>query len=84
MVSETNKLLRILIELMTSVSSKMDVQALNSQRVLTSLLPEEEIIVTPADLPALPLKDEESFNQFEDFLSNELAFTRMVSLHTFS
>lgn len=62
----------------------MDVQALNSQRVLTSLLPKEEIIVTPADLPALPLKDEESFNEFEDILSNELAFTRMVSFHTFS
>lgn len=62
----------------------MDVQGLNSQRVLTApLLPEEEIITTPTDLPPLPLASEEAFNGFEDFLSNHLPLTCMVSLHTF-
>lgn len=76
--SEIHKLLTVLIELVENLSSKVDVQTLNMQRVITNLMPEEEVIVTPANLPPLPLKDEKAFDAFEEFLTDEVSFTRMV------
>lgn len=70
--------LKVLVELLQDISSKQDIILINQQRLISSLMPEEEAVVRPKGLPPLPLQNEDAFKAFETFLEEELHFTTAV------
>lgn len=47
-------------------------------RVHRKLTPEDSVSIKPKDLPILPLKDEEAFYAFDNFLKNDDNFLSTV------
>ena len=67
---------------MEDLHLKADILALNQDKVMAYIAPEEVAIVKPPDLPPLPLKSEEDFEQFEHYLKKSSNFSRTVGIFT--
>ncbi|KAK3929696.1 Nucleolar MIF4G domain-containing protein 1-like protein [Frankliniella fusca] len=71
--------MRVMLKMLQEISSKVDVLTMNQQRILANIAPEEEMLIRPHDLPPLPLRTNDDFMKFEDFLREETAFSRVCS-----
>lgn len=49
-------------------------------RIYRKVAPEEEKIIKPTGLPALPLANEDAFLEFQKFLSSDINFYPVVSI----
>jgi len=67
-------MLKVVIEQFEEVNGKLDHVNMSIARVYRKLAPEDESPIKPKGLPALPLKDEEAFYAFEEFLKNDENF----------
>lgn len=67
-------------DLLRNISSKLDVLLFNQRRILNEIFPGEVTIERPENLPPLPLRDERSFEAFNEFLENKIAFSQFVSV----
>lgn len=66
-------------DLLRDVSSKLDIVLTQQRRILNEIFPGEAVLERPENLPPLPLRDEESFAAFNEFLKNKIAFSQFVS-----
>ncbi|XP_036148953.1 uncharacterized protein LOC118647689 [Monomorium pharaonis] len=66
-------------DLLRNVSSKLDIVLMNQRRILNEIFPGEAILDRPKNCPPLPLPDEKSFEEFNEFLENKVAFSQFVS-----
>ncbi|XP_067211927.1 uncharacterized protein [Linepithema humile] len=71
-------LLQVLIEQIEEVSGKLDHVNMSLTRVYAKLLPEDPAPIKPKDLPNLPLKNEEAFYAFDNFLKNDDNFLATI------
>jgi len=67
-----------LIELIEEISGKLDHINMSFIRLYKKLSPEDPTPIKPKGLPQLPLKDEEAFHAFEQFLKNDDNFLTTV------
>ncbi|XP_011877677.1 PREDICTED: uncharacterized protein LOC105567420 [Vollenhovia emeryi] len=66
-------------DLLRDVSSKLDIVLINQRRILNEIFPGETVIERPENCPPLPLRDEKSFQAFNEFLNDKIAFSQFVS-----
>lgn len=52
---------------------------MNQRRILNEIFPDEAIVERPENCPPLPLRDEKSFEAFNEFLKSKIAFSQFVS-----
>lgn len=70
--------IKVIIEILTELSSKMDESNMTLDRIVRKLLPEEDILTWPKDMPPLPLKTLNALDRMEDFLESSANFSCMV------
>lgn len=70
-------------DLLRDVSSKLDIMLMNQRRILNEIFPDEAVVERPENCPPLPLRDEQSFEAFNEFLKNKIAFSQFVSAANF-
>ncbi|XP_011859103.1 PREDICTED: uncharacterized protein LOC105556615 [Vollenhovia emeryi] len=61
-------------DLLRDVSSKLDIVLINQRRILNEIFSGETVIERPENCP-LPLRDEKSFQAFDEFLNDKIAFS---------
>lgn len=67
-------------DLLRDVSSKLDIVLINQRRILNEIFPEEAVIERPENCPPpLPLRDEKSFQTFNEFLKDKIAFSQFIN-----
>lgn len=66
-------------DLLRDVSSKLDMVLINQHRILNEIVPGEGILQRPENCPPLPLRDEDSFKAFNEFLKDKIAYSQFVS-----
>ncbi|XP_039314423.1 uncharacterized protein LOC105203180 isoform X1 [Solenopsis invicta] len=71
-------LLKTIIEQIEEINGKFDYVCMSLARVHRKLTPEDSVSIKPKDLPILPLKDEEAFYAFDNFLKNDDNFLSTV------
>lgn len=52
---------------------------MNQRRILNEIFPSEAVVGRPENYPPLPLRDERSFEAFNEFLKNKIAYSQFVS-----
>jgi len=55
---------------------------MNQRRILNEIFPGETIVERLENCPPLPLRDEKSFESFNEFLKNKIAYFQFVSAVT--
>ncbi|KMQ83766.1 ancient domain protein 2, partial [Lasius niger] len=65
-------------DLLRDVSSKLDMVLMNQRRILNEIFPGEAVIERPENCPPLPLRDERSFQTFNKFLKDKIAFSQFL------
>jgi len=68
----------LMFEMLEELSSKVDHLGRNQQSMIKILTPGDAPPDFPDGLPSLPLRSEEAFNRFNDFLADRAAFTSTV------
>lgn len=53
---------------------------MNQRRILNEIFPGEATLDRPENCPPLPLRDEKSFEAFNEFLESKIAFSQFVSM----
>lgn len=66
-------------DLLRDVSSKLDILLIQLGRILNEIFPGETVLERPENCPPLPLRDEESFELFNEFLKDKNAYSQFVS-----
>lgn len=61
------------------VSSKVDFEAMNLERLCRYILPGETVVKRPHNLPSLPVEEIEDLDALEKFLSNDVNLSASVS-----
>lgn len=66
--------------MLRDVSSKLDIVLINQRRILNEIFPGEAVIERPENCPPLPLRDERSFQTYNEYLKDKIAFSQFVSI----
>ncbi|KAL6419469.1 hypothetical protein ACFW04_013851 [Cataglyphis niger] len=67
-------------DLLRNMSSKLDIMLMNQRRILNEIFPGEAIIERPENCsPRLPLRDEKSFEAFNNCLKYKIAYSQFVN-----
>lgn len=73
--------LRTLADRQEELNGKIDNVNLMLNRIYRKLAPEEEKVIRPKNLPALPLSNEDSFLEIQTFLMSDDNFYPVVSTY---
>ncbi|XP_025154646.1 uncharacterized protein LOC112588554 [Harpegnathos saltator] len=66
-------------DLLRDISSKLDILLMNQRCILNEIFPGEATVERPENCPPLPLRDKKSFEEFNEFLKNKIAYSQFVS-----
>ncbi|CAL1671764.1 unnamed protein product [Lasius platythorax] len=77
--SSNSNAIKVIIEILTELSSKMDESNMTLDRIVRKLLPEEDILAWPKDMPPLSLKTLNALDRMEDFLESSVNFSCMAN-----
>ncbi|EZA51150.1 hypothetical protein X777_10275 [Ooceraea biroi] len=72
--SRVAAILQILVDRQEELNGKVEHVILILHKIHRKLAPEEETIIKPKELPTLPLTDEDSFSDFQKFLTHDTNF----------
>ncbi|KAK3928713.1 Diacylglycerol kinase gamma [Frankliniella fusca] len=78
-LQNTKVISRVKMNMLSELSSKVDVVLLNQARLFALLAPEEDFVERPPNLPHTPLKNLDAYHEFEEFLSEPVNADALVS-----